>query len=267
MLAEDEVVVKVARVLLESRYAVAFTGAGVSTESGIPDFRGPSGIWTKNPEAERRAYEVYDKFLRDPRAYWEDVLRGPSLMGDIWHAKPNPSHYALAELEKMGILKCVVTQNIDNLHQKAGSSNVIDFHGNVFKLRCVKCGERYERLNVDLKEVLSRGNMPRCDRCNYPLKSDVVYFGEPIPHDAYERSLEEVRKCDVMIVAGTSAVVYPAAYLPRFAKLKPNPAVIIEVNAQPTSLTEEVTDYFIQGMTGKILPRIADEVKRLAEKR
>jgi len=261
----DEIIREAAMVLLRSRYAVAFTGAGVSTESGIPDFRGPSGIWTKNPEAEKKAYEVYDKFLMDPKAYWEDILRGPSLLGDLWRAQPNPSHYALAELEKIGILKCVITQNIDNLHQRAGNSNVIDFHGNISKLRCINCGERYERVKFDLKEALSRGDVPRCSRCNYPLKSDVVYFGEPIPSDAYERSLEEVRRCDAMIVAGTSAVVYPAAYLPRFAKIKPNPAVIIEVNAQPTPLTKEVTDYFIQGMTGKILPRIVDEVKRLKD--
>ncbi|MEM1658093.1 MAG: NAD-dependent deacylase [Candidatus Jordarchaeales archaeon] len=265
MEAESELIREAARVLSRSRYAVALTGAGVSTESGIPDFRGPSGVWTKNPEAERKAYEVYEKFLRDPKAYWEDVLRGPSLLGDIWKAQPNPSHYALAELEQMGILKCVITQNIDNLHQKAGSRNVLDFHGNIFKLRCVSCGTRYERVNFNVAEVLSRGDVPRCSRCNYPLKSDVVYFGEPIPGDVYEKSLEEVRRCDVMIVAGTSAVVYPAAYLPRLAKFKPNPAVIIEVNAQPTPLTEEVTDYFIQGLTGKILPKIVEEVKRLRE--
>ncbi len=259
----EEAISAVAKILARSKYTVAFTGAGISTESGIPDFRGPSGVWTRNPEAEKKAYETYYKFLSDPKAYWEDILRGPSILGDLWNVKPNPSHYALAELEKMGILKCIVTQNIDNLHQKAGNRNVIDFHGNVFKLRCINCGERYERADFDVKGFIERGEVPTCRGCGYPLKSDVVYFGEPIPHDAYQRSIEEVRKCDVMIVAGTSAVVYPAAYLPRFAKQKPNPAVVIEVNAEPTPLTMEVSDYFIQGMTGKILPKIVEEVKRL----
>ncbi|MHA1608266.1 MAG: SIR2 family NAD-dependent protein deacylase [Candidatus Freyarchaeota archaeon] len=264
MNVEGEVIREVARVLLRSRYAVAFTGAGISTESGIPDFRGPLGIWTKNPEAERRAYEVYGRFLRDPKAYWEEAVSRPSTLGDLERVQPNPSHYALAELEKMGILKCVITQNIDNLHQKAGSRNVIEFHGNAFKLRCINCGKRYGRSEFDIKGIVGRGDVPRCRDCGHPLKSDVVYFGEPIPHDAYKKSLEEVRKCDAMIVAGTSAVVYPAAYLPRFAKQKPNPAVVIEVNAEPTPLTIEVSDYFIQGMTGNILPKIVEEIKCLA---
>lgn len=260
----EKVIAEVARILAKSSYAIALTGAGVSTESGIPDFRGPSGIWTKNPEAERRAYEVYGKFLRDPKRYWEEVLRGPSILGELEKAKPNPSHYALAELESIGILKCIITQNVDNLHQKAGSKNVIDFHGNAFKLRCLNCGERYWRDEFNLKEIVEMGEIPRCRSCSYPLKSDVVYFGEPIPRDVYARSFTEVNCCDAMLVAGTSAVVYPAAELPRIAKRKAFPAVVIEVNAEPTPLTEEgVSDYFIQGKTGELLPRIVEEVRSL----
>ena len=260
----EEMINEVARILIESKYAVALTGAGVSTESGIPDFRGPSGIWTRNPEAERRAYEVYEKFLRDPKGYWEEVVSGPSILGDLEKARPNPSHYAMAEMERMGILKCIITQNVDNLHQKAGSRNVIDFHGNAFKLRCVRCGERYPREEFDLVRIVGEGKIPLCRKCHYPLKSDVVYFKEPIPRDVYVRSFEEVEKCDVMLVAGTSAIVYPAAELPRIAKRKSIPAVVIEVNAEPTPLTEEgISDHFIQGMTGKILPKIVDEIRKL----
>ncbi len=258
----ERMIKEVARILVESRYAVALTGAGVSTESGIPDFRGPSGIWTKDPEAERRAYEVYERFLRDPVEYWKKIVSGQSILGDIEKAQPNPSHYAMAEMERMGILKCIITQNVDNLHQKAGSRNVIDFHGNVFKLRCIKCGERYPRKEFDLVRIVSEGKIPLCKKCHYPLKLDVVYFKEPIPRDVYLRSLEEVEKCDVMLVAGTSAVVYPAAELPRIAKYRS--AIVIEVNAEPTLLTEEgISDYFIQGMTGKILPKIVDEIRKL----
>lgn len=253
---------EVAKVLAESKYGVALTGAGVSTESGIPDFRGPSGIWTKDPEAERRAYEVYDRFLKNPVEYWKETVKSP-FREIIESAKPNPSHYALAELEKMGILKCIITQNIDNLHQKAGSKNVIDFHGNISKLRCLNCRRRYPRHSFDIHRLLMENRVPLCE-CSYPLKSDVVHFNEPIPEDVYKRSIEETIKCDVMIVAGTSAVVYPAAQLPRIAKNKPLPAVIIEINAEPTPLTAEgISDYFMRGKTGEILPRIVEEIKNI----
>ena len=135
---------RVARDLINSKYAIALTGAGISTESGISDFRGPSGLWTKNPKAERQAYRSYEKFLNDPKSYWKDTLsmeRGPGL-GNLWEAKPNSGHIALVELEKAGFLKCVITQNIDALHEKAGSQRVLEYHGSFMKLRCVSCGAR-----------------------------------------------------------------------------------------------------------------------------
>lgn len=240
-----------AKIIARSKYLVALTGAGVSTESKIPDFRGPNGIWTKNPEAEKRAYEIFPIFLKDPKRYWDTTLKNP-LIQLIKNAEPNPSHYALAELEKIGILKCIITQNIDNLHQKAGSKNVIDFHGNLNKLRCLQCNKRYDYYVFE--------DVPYC-KCGYPLKLDVVYFGEPIPQDVYFRSIYEVSKCDVMLVAGTSAVVYPAADLPRIAKR--NGAFVIEVNLNKTPLTEDgTTDIFIEGKTGEILPKIVELVKR-----
>jgi NAD-dependent deacetylase len=240
---------EVAGVLVRSKYAIALTGAGVSTESGIPDFRGPSGVWTKDPEAERRAYEAYGLFLRDPKAFWEDYLSRPSILGDLERAQPNPSHYALAELEEMGILKCVITQNIDGLHEKAGSKNVVEFHGSAFKLRCVDCNSRYPKSDFDLISMKERGQLPPlCKKCGGVLKPDVVYFTEPIPQDVIARSLEEVKKCDVMLVCGTSLAVYPAAELPRLAKRKVPPATVIEVNLEPTPATFDGTsDYFLQG--------------------
>ena len=250
---------RVAIDLLNSNYAIALTGAGVSTESGIPDFRGPKGIWRVNPDAEKKAYEIYEKFLRDPREYWIEV-RKSTIYPILEKAQPNPAHKALAELEKLGILACVITQNIDGLHQKAGSKNVIEFHGSVLKLRCIKCNTRFDK--VIFESIIEAGDVPKCKKCDNFLKLDVVHFNEPIPIDVYMRSFEETMKCDLMLVCGTSAAVYPAAELPRVAKR--NGAKVIEINLDETPLTfEGVSEYIIKGKVGEILPRIAEEVKRL----
>ena len=253
--------------LVRSKYAIALTGAGISTESGIPDFRGPSGIWTKDPEAEKRSYRVYANFQQDPKRYWIDRLSMPSLLGNLDQYVPNPGHLALAELEKMGILKWVITQNIDSLHQKAGSRKVLDYHGNAFRLRCVACGSRFESEAFDLKKLLEEDCLPPlCSECGGVLKSDVVHFHEPIPFDVAEQSLEEASRCDVALICGTSAVVYPFARLPQVAKQRPpgSESVIIEINAEPTPLTERgISDYLLRGKTGDSLPKIVEEVKEL----
>lgn len=256
---ELESIKRCARDLLNAKYAIAFTGAGISTESGIPDFRGPSGIWTRDPEAERRSYEIFGKFLRNPKEYWEEALKSP-FYEILEKARPNLAHYAIAELEDMGIIKAVITQNIDGLHRKAGSKKVLEFHGGIDKLRCIYCGCRFPREEF-AKEIEER-KVPTCKKCKSPLKSDVVYFTEPIPTDVYDLSFAEAMKCDLMLVCGTSAVVYPAAELPRVAKRKG--AKIVEVNLEETPLTlEGISDYIIKGKVGEILPRIVEEVKEL----
>ena len=280
----EDLINKAAKDLIGSSYAVALTGAGVSTESGIPDFRGPSGIWTKDPEAESRAYRSYERFVEDPKGWWEERLSTPiSLLGALERATPNPSHYALAELEKMGILKWVITQNVDALHEKAGSRNLLEYHGNAFKLRCVSCGSRFNRDEFDLEKLKAENQLPpRCPKCGGPIKSDTVAFGEPIPSDVAHRSLEEAWKCDLMLICGTSAVVYPFASLPSVARqrtiekeketgtglytVEKAPAVtIIEINAEPTPLThDKISDYLIQGKTGEILPLIVEAVKKIS---
>ena len=261
----DNLIQRAAHDLATSRYAIALTGAGISTESGIPDFRGPSGIWTRDPEAERKAYQRYELFQRDPKAYWEERLRGPSLLGDLEKVVPNPGHHALVALERMDILKCIITQNVDNLHQRAGSSRVLDYHGNSSKVRCVGCNARYASTEFDLERLeRDRQLPPRCLNCGGTIKADTVHFREPIPPDVAQQSLEEAEKCDVMLVCGTSAVVYPFANLPRVAKRHATDTILIEVNAEPTPLTaERVSDYLIQGKTGDILPRIVKAVKQL----
>ncbi|MCX6000237.1 MAG: NAD-dependent deacylase [Chloroflexi bacterium] len=261
------------------------TGAGISTESGIPDFRGPDGIWTKNPQAERDAYLAYPKFQADPKGYWKDRLQPDNFlwrtfMEGLAKAKPNRGHLALAELEQMGIIKCILTQNVDGLHSRAGSRDVVEYHGGMDKLRCMKCGSRFPLAEFDVDRMAAEDRLPpRCPSCRGVLKEDGVSFGEPIPRDVMERSEEEARTCDVMLICGTSAVVVPFAYLPRIARQMRNPvrgargtscseyvphATIIEVNAEPTPLTSEgVVDYSIYGMTGDILPQIVEQVKKL----
>ena len=262
----EELISKAAEQLIKSKHAIGLTGAGMSTESGIPDFRGPNGIWTKNPDAERKAYQSYAKFQQNPKEYWKDRMAGASLLGDLTNALPNPGHFALAEMEKMAILKCIVTQNIDNLHQKAGSKRVLDYHGNISLLRCVSCYSRFEPGEFDLNRLLAEDRLPPlCRKCNGVLKSDVVHFNEAIPSDVARESQEEAGKCDLMLICGTSAVVYPFALLPMMAKqyqLKKK-TIIIEINSDPTPLTEEgISDYLIQGKTGTILPKIVEEVKK-----
>jgi NAD-dependent deacetylase len=270
----ESLIKRAARDLAESEYAIALSGAGMSTESGIADFRGPKGIWTTNKEAEAKAYQRYELFLNNPKAYWEEMLGIQGTYGtfyeEIRKATPNPGHYALAELEALGMLKCVITQNIDGLHKKAGSKKVLEYHGSVNAVRCISCGSRFAREEISLDEV-----PPRC-QCGAALKYDVVHFKEAIPLDVMTGSEEEASRCDLMLICGTSAVVYPFANLPRTARFHSGGSVpglgvrghkanvkIIEVNAEPTSLTHEgVSDYLVQGKTGEILPRIVAEVRK-----
>jgi len=280
----EQLIDRAARHIADSEFAIALTGAGISTESGIRDFRGPQGVWTLNPEAERRAYRGWERFQQDPKGWWEERLASTSSLGDLGEATPNPGHYALVELEKMGILKCVITQNVDALHDRAGSQNLLEYHGSVAKLRCVSCNARFPRSEFDLEKLRQEDRLPPlCPMCQGVVKGDTVGFGEPIPSDVAHNSLEEAWKCDLMLICGTSAVVYPFANLPRVARqrttererktgggiyaVERTPAVmIIEVNADPTPLTQEgVSDFLIQGKTGEILPRIVEQVKKIRE--
>jgi len=281
----NELIKRAARDIAGSEYAIALTGAGMSTESGIPDFRGPQGVWTKNPEAERRAYRGYQDFLRDPGGYWKERLASSTgALGELAAREPNPGHHALVELERMGILKCTITQNVDALHERAGTRHLLEYHGSFAKLRCVSCNARSRRDEFDLERLMREDRLPpRCSECGGIIKGDTVGFGEPIPEDVAHQSLEEAWKCDLMLICGTSAVVYPFANLPRIARQKTRetqretaggivavekvPAVtIIEVNAEPTPLTQDgVSDYIIRGKTGEVLPAIAEEVKRVRE--
>ncbi len=201
------------------------TGAGISAESGIPTFRGPSGIWkTFKPEelATPQAFE------RDPKLVWEWYDWRRSI---IKKAKPNKGHILIAHLEQLFEDFLLITQNVDGLHQKAGSKKVVELHGNIWRVLCTACGKKYYNYQVPLEEI-----PPRCKYCNGLLRPDVVWFGESLPKKEWETALEFVSSCSMLLVVGTSGVVYPAASLPFLAKQKG--AKIVEINPEDTPISQ-----------------------------
>jgi NAD-dependent deacetylase len=233
---------RAARLLRGRRDAVALTGAGISVESGIPAFRGSQGLWEKYDPAE---YATIGAFLRDPAKVWAMLSEMASLCGG---AAPNPAHGVLAELEEMGIVRSVITQNVDGLHQAAGSRQVIEYHGNMESLVCIACWKQYPT-----RERWVDGTAPACD-CGQILKPNVVLFGEPIPWLAQEKAEEEARTCGVLLVIGTSAEVSPACNIPRIAKRAG--ASVVEINPEQTQLTALVTDIHVAGSASETLLRL-----------
>jgi NAD-dependent deacetylase len=215
------------------------TGAGISVESGIPSFRGAQGMWAKYDPME---YATLHAFMRSPRKVWNMLSEMVSLCGG---AVPNAAHIGLAALEKKGIVRSIITQNVDGLHQAAGSLRVIEYHGNMEELVCVHCWKRYPT-----RERWTPGAVPLCD-CGRILKPNVVLFGEPIPWLAQEQAEEEARTCDVLLVIGTSAQVSPACDIPRIAKKAG--AAVVEINPEPTSLTGSVTDIRLRGSASEVI--------------
>jgi NAD-dependent deacetylase len=220
---------RVADLILASRKLVVFTGAGISTESGIPDFRGPAGLWTRfDPDD-----FTIDKFLNNPdsrRKQWHIFREG--LLSD--KALPNAAHIAVAELFRMGRLDCVITQNIDNLHQKAGvpDDKVFELHGNMKWAICLDCGRRYPF--DDIKSRIESGEeIPDCPSCRGTLKPDIVMFGEQLPYQVLEEAGRRSRAADLFIVIGSTLVVYPAAYMPAYAVASGAKLVIINLGDTP----------------------------------
>jgi NAD-dependent deacetylase len=226
----------------ESKYAVIFTGAGISVESGIPPFRGENGLWSKyNP-----IFLETDYFLAHPKKSWE-------LIKEIFYnffgqASPNDAHYILAELEKNGYIKSIITQNIDNLHQKAGSRNVIEFHGTSRTLTCVSCNNKYK------SSEFINNLPPHCPSCDGLLKPDFVFFGEPIPQDIYEKSVKETSSADLFILIGTTGEIMPASAIPFIAKK--NRAKFIEINVDESKYTNSIVDIFLKGKASVVLKKL-----------
>ncbi|MBN1161536.1 MAG: Sir2 family NAD-dependent protein deacetylase [Dehalococcoidales bacterium] len=250
----DTLTEKTTDLILQSRKLVVFTGAGVSTESGIPDFRGPQGLWSRfDPDD-----FTIEKFLSDPesrRKQWYIFKEG--LMTD--KALPNDAHVAIAELYKMGRLDCVITQNIDNLHQKAGLPDdvVFELHGNMQWAVCLECGRRYS-FN-EIKTRLDTGeDIPDCPACHGMLKPAIVMFGEQLPYDVLEEAGRRARSSDLFIVIGSTLVVYPAAYMPRYAVQ--SGAKLVIVNQGETPLDREAV-VCISARAGETMAAIVNKVK------
>ena len=228
-----------------ARYAVAFTGAGISVESGIPSFRGEDGLWqTHDP-----IFVEIEYFQKKPLASWskiKDVFY--DMLKDV---EPNIAHINLAKMEKRSFVESVITQNIDSLHQKAGSKFVYELHGTTQTLSCTECSSEYDLSFADLNFL-----PPTCFVCKGILKPDMVFFNEPLPPFALKRSTDETMKADVFIIIGTNAEVYPANELP--VKAKENGAKIIEINTNPTEFTEAITDIFLQGKAGELMQKMGE---------
>lgn len=245
----EKLIQDAAEKIAESRLTIALTGAGISVESGIPDFRSSAGLWSKYDPAE---YATITAFRQNPEKIW-DMLREMDAL--VSQAKPNAAHFGMGELERMGYLHCIITQNVDNLHQAGGAKNVIEYHGNSNTLSCLGCGKQY------LAEEKRAERVPRCE-CRRVLKPDVVFFGEAIPVEALNKSFQMASLSEALMVVGTSAVVSPANTIPSIAKERG--AKIIEINLEPTHLTETITDIFLQGQAGEVIMALLQEVKKAA---
>lgn len=245
-----------ARRLHRAHYVIALTGAGLSVESGIPPFRGPGGLWTKYGEP---PLDGYQRFLADPRRAWEERLSPQGPMRLLWEtlqsARPNPGHEAMVAMEKMGVLRCVITQNVDDLHRAAGTTALAEIHGNYTLIRCVECTSRFPREGISLDTL-----PPHCPRCGGILKSDTVSFGEPIPGDVLAQCFEESERADCMLVAGTSATVYPAAQFP--LSVRDRGGVLVEVNPHESELTP-LCHVSLRGPGAVVLPALAERLAAL----
>ena len=254
---EDKILI-VAREIAKDGNNVVFTGAGISTESGIPDFRSKGGIWDKY----RPIY--FDEFMSSKEArieYWE---RHAELYPDLMKAKPNCAHMALAQLHEMGLLEAVITLNIDGLHQDSGipGKQVIELHGNTRRARCMSC-----RQIVSLHEVHKRieqgDSAPECE-CGGYLKSDTISFGQAMPVDEMEKATELSQNADVFMVVGSTLLVHPAAAMPGYATKYGSFLAIVNLSETPY---DDVSNVLIQGKAGQILPEITKEVRRLREQK
>jgi len=237
----------------EAKRVVVLTGAGISTESGIPDFRGPQGVWTRDPEAEKLSDIRY--YMADPAIRmksWQSRLEHPA-----WTARPNAGHAAIAELERRGKLHALITQNIDGLHQKAGNSpeRVIEVHGTVHAVVCLSCGWKGP-MQAALERVRRGEADPPCSRCGGILKSDTISFGQALVPEVIDRAMNAAAEADLFVSVGTSLQVYPIAGAVPAAKRAG--ARVVIVNAQPTPF-DAIADAVLRGAIGEVLPRFLED--------
>jgi NAD-dependent deacetylase len=226
------------------------TGAGISAESGVETFRGSNGLWSKLKPEELASF---DAFLRNPELVWEWYNYRKKIIHDV---KPNPAHSALARLEELVKDFTLVTQNIDNLHRRAGSKNILELHGNIERSYCIGCGKYFAHV-----ELTSEKKVPHCPSCHGIIRPDVVWFGEMLPEGVFETAGDAANRCELFFSIGTSAVVYPAASLPLTARN--NGAYVVEINMERTEISQHVHETLL-GKAGEILPnliRVREEIK------
>ena len=246
----DDGVAEVRAWLREAERVVVLTGAGISTDSGIPDFRGPQGVWTKNPGAERTA--TLQHYMADPevrKQAWRNRIDSPA-----WSAEPNPGHHAIVALEQQGKLHTLITQNIDELHQQAGNdpTKVVELHGTMRHVMCMACGERAP-MERALDRVRAGEEDPPCRTCGGILKSATISFGQNLVPDDLERAERAVNQCDLILAVGSSLTVYPAAGLVPLARSAG--ARIVIVNAEPTPY-DDIADAVLGGSISEVLPAL-----------
>lgn len=234
----------------QARRIVVLTGAGISTDSGIPDFRGPNGVWTRDPAAEKASH--IDHYLADPevrRRAWRSRVASPA-----WQAQPNAGHRALVELERTGRLLCLITQNIDGLHQAAGSDRalVVEVHGTMRDAMCLDCGDRMP-MEQALARVAAGEDDPPCQRCGGILKSATISFGQALVTEDLDRAEAAARSCDLLLAVGSTLSVYPIAGVVPVAKA--SGAEIVIVNGEETAM-DELGDVVVRGSIAEVLPRI-----------
>ncbi len=246
-----DIIKAIASDIKTSKHVVIFTGAGISVESGIPAYRGEKGLWNKY---DPNIYANITYFLQDPSYYWNFFreVRYPMLK----KVKPNKAHLALAELETVGNLKTVITQNIDGLHQDAGSSSVIELHGTTRTIYCLNCSQEYSMDEVF--SMLEAQIPPLCSECKGKLRPAVVFFGESLNSQILRLAFKEAENCDFLLAVGSSLVVHPAADIPRMAKQRGALLAIINIEKTPLDTT---ADYVINDEVGKILPQIVQSLK------
>jgi len=251
----EERIRQVAQWIIHSKRTVIFGGAGLSTESGIPDFRSPGGIWDKyNPED-----FYYQNFIASERArekYWQMATE---MYEPMKKAQPNRAHLAIAELEQLGKLDCVITQNIDGLHHKAGNSEerIIELHGTAMYVTCLECKKRYDRDEIQ-QRIRTGTKVPYCDDCHGPLKPATISFGQSMPERETEEAYHRSSRCDLFIVIGSSLVVQPAASMPLVAKR--NGAKLVIINRDPTSY-DDLADIVIHHQAGPTMATILKYVR------
>ena len=249
-----EAIERLAQLIVESERIVVFTGAGISTESGIPDFRSPGGIWSRyDPED----FSI-QRFLSGPDARkW--IWKMSTESGLLTEAEPNPAHYAIAKLYHLGKLDCVITQNIDNLHQKAGvpDDKVFELHGNMGWVVCLSCRKRFPMPEV-LQRIKEGIEVPDCPDCQGILKPDAVFFGESLPQETLQEAIRHSRNCDLFIVIGSTLVIYPAAYIPNYAAEAG--AKLAIVNLTPTPFDHYAT-IIIRQKAGDTMSKVMEKVR------